>query len=253
MNFLDIISSIEFGYKYTWANRKTILRLALPALILTIACAAVASFASSEASRLTLTLLFLPAFFAQGLMVSVLIRKALLGKQFIKVIPTTEKNLMAGMVSYVLMTLILSFIAWIAETIIMDSQPQITENLNPTILSIGLAAILAASFWSVRIGWIFIPISIGYSPVQYLSKLKGMFSSVIILAIWLGCSLPILGMATLLFTLIKDASQQTIAMVSYVLIPAADMATLIISSIAIAIWLGKVLYKSEQSNSNKKG
>jgi len=100
-------SDIQHGYKTAWAYRKMVARLMLPALIAHFACFAVATYVDASIGKLSIisvTLIFLPALFAQGSMASLLARFSLMGMRGLEVNRHTIKQIMAGTVVYILIT-----------------------------------------------------------------------------------------------------------------------------------------------------
>jgi hypothetical protein len=104
----DVARAVARGCRLAWAGRGLVARVAAPALAANLLCLAAAGAlgASLEADPLRTTLIFLPAFFAEGWAAATLARLAVLGPG--AALARTREGLRArtaGMVAYVLAAL----------------------------------------------------------------------------------------------------------------------------------------------------
>lgn len=204
MASFDFIKAAVKGYQFIWTHRVEWFKFSFPVVFIGVFCELVIIQAGMEENFLRRGLLDLPAVFAQGYFLVELVRYALYGEPFVLWGYTRQSKIEEFKTLYTLRmqdvrrrSLIQAAIAlYVLQVVVADvlmglsalgakkeiapsaqamSQADILSGLPEFILAL---LILFAAIWSVRLGFLYISVSLGYGIRDYLHKLRGLSSSV---------------------------------------------------------------------------
>src|SRR5690606_1781751 len=165
MASFDFIDSAVKGYKFVWAERGYIARLALPLLVIKFASFIFISSTGLEGNVLRQGLVYLPSYFVEGWLLAQLIRLSLFGERW--PVPVTEASkdfvlgrsraVQAGMAVYVMIQMFMTLtLGLIAQNAPAESQrADLPEPTFGTFVA-GIIA-LAVIIWAFRLLWLYIP------------------------------------------------------------------------------------------------
>jgi len=255
----DITRAAARAYQTSWAERRYLVKMALVPFLLKCVCYLLAFSYGQEDNYLRLTLCMLPAYFAEGWMLSHYTRLLFLGhrwpfrpsgdfQQDIPLLRTRARGIMSGLLVYVLINMaigfMLSFIIRIMPT------PGTDPSDIPDSLGFLLIMVLAFSFWGFRLVWLYIPYAVNMDASYYLHALRGPLSSLSIIGVWLMCIMPFFLLVqipgSLLHHLMKDTAGDTVAsFIFIILLMGVDTVKNIISTAGVGYGLQEVLGKDK--------
>jgi hypothetical protein len=219
MKSFDIIKASQAGFLNFWEYRILIVRMSIiPAIIKWISLIAIIIF-DLESNYLRQGLLLLPAYFFEGWLIAFFLRLVIYKENIFLFIgknnPQSGTNkkilddMLAGTLMYVLMNLTAS-LCWGLLFAQEPSQTPLKQESEPNILMFILAMILMYGLlWSVRLSWLHIPVMLGFSLKDYFFSLRGLKSSVAMLATWLICLFPIMLGIFLISDILATLTQHT--------------------------------------------
>lgn len=195
---IDIIDTSALAYKTIWNERTYLVRLALIPILIKLACYIFALSAGFEDNILRLSLCLTPGYFAEGWMLSHLVRLIVLNQRWpfrpsgetaqdIACLKDRASGITAGTLSYVLINL---FIAGFMSGL-MSFGPHETDpaQVSPVALLIALTGFVL-SIWGFKYIWLFIPMAVRASPFDYLTAVRGSMASFPLIGVWIMCFMP---------------------------------------------------------------
>jgi len=267
----DFIECAVNGYRFFWREKPLIARLALPALAIKLTSFMLIYGFALQEEYLTQGLVLIPASFAEGLLIAMLIRMEMFqepplapGKDGAA---DNRKNLiLAAAIGY---TLIKMAVALAASFILAQGLAQLpaegqepsAEEMQQSLVSllIGLGGFVFM-LWSFRLAWLYVPMAMDVPLLHYLKEIRVFPHSMMLLGIWLVCALPVM-LGAIIATqivvgLISAAGLTNPGLLEYVSILAnavAELVVAIISSIAIAyaVYTQTLSKRDNTSNTGK--
>jgi hypothetical protein len=205
MASFDIIESANFGYRFVWRERRYLMTLMTPAIMMTLLCVLLINGFGLEGNYFRQGIVMLPAYFAQGWMLSHMVR-FIFFKQTWPFRPTGDlvkdeavmrdrfQGIMSGTIIYILFRL--------GQHAYMESMLQIipkdalrsAEQMNALTSSQALAMLIMMIFviYAVRFAWIYIPAALNTDLKEYLYKTRGYLTSFFMIGLWLVTWLPVM-------------------------------------------------------------
>lgn len=204
MASFDFIKATIKGYQFVWVHRVELFKFSFPVVFIAVFCEFVIIQAGMEENLLRRGLLDLPAVFAQGYFLVELVRYAIYGEPFVlwgytrrsKIDQFKELYLQrmqdfrrraliqAALILYVLQMVVADVLMGLSALGAQkEGQPPVEAMSQADILA-GLPEViiallfLIAAFWCVRLGFLYVSLSMGYGIREYLHKLRGFSSSV---------------------------------------------------------------------------
>jgi len=216
MASFDIILSAGKGYKFAWEERAYLARLALIPLIFKLVLSVAALQLGWDMHFFRKALLLLPAYFAEGWMLSHVARTVLLGHRWpfqptgnpeidLPALQDRALGIMRGTLVYVLTEfLLMGAGGFLFQTAYFSAQSIQSGSAGPeaTVLSgadietvqTGVAFltlfILFMTVWVFRYLWLYIPAAVNVPLRDFIRKLNGLSTSFLALGLWLVCFLP---------------------------------------------------------------
>jgi hypothetical protein len=201
----DVIESAGKGYSLVWSERSYLMRLALlPALIKLMCFSAVIAF-GWEHAYLRQALVMLPSYFAEGWLLSHLVRFIFFQQRWpfrstgdkekdVATLKDRARGITAGTVFYVLIRFLqnglFAFVREHGEP--LGAAPMETTAQEPSLLIFIIALLmLVFTIWAFRFFWLFIPAALNYSVKRFLQGLGGFSTSVYMVGTWLICFVPL--------------------------------------------------------------
>ena len=236
MSGFDIISAAGNGYVTVWREREWLLRLAAPVLFVKILCMGAISVLGLDQNFVRQAVIMLPSFFIEGWLCVHLVRLIVFGERWTAL--QDSQNIRAGMLVFVLMKFVLSGLAALVS--ISGHAEDITAARNPApALASFLPAILvfAATIWSFRYLWLYIPMAVGQPIRDFLRMLGGFMISLNLIGAWLIGFVPfilVLGVVSGILIPPETPSLSVPVTALLLLIQAAiDTATTLVTTAAI--------------------
>lgn len=197
---IDVIASVDYGYRTLWAERHYLLRLALIPLAVKIVCLGILLALGWEQNPLRLALVMLPSALVEGWMLAHIVRLVFWGQRW-PFVPTGDpaqdlpmlmmraRAIAGGAVFYALIKHAQAGLMFVVQWIHMR-MPQ-TPGQDPDALIAMLAiAILVFGFWAFRWAFLYVPAAAGVGMPVLLRPRGGFGLSLQLIAIWLVCIVP---------------------------------------------------------------
>lgn len=256
MASFDIIESGGKSYKLFWEQRAYLVRLAAIPVLLKILSWNMVLALGWEADYVKQAMVMLPAYFAEGWMVSHFVRLIFFGQTW-PFRPTGNVNkdmeqlhdralgIMRGTLCYVVIQFLMSgLVAIIYE--FMKGQP---ETIDPSTLNaemtftmfFGSCVLLGLIIWGFRFVWYYIPAAVNHPLKSFNFKIREFNTSFYILGVWLICFVPLVFLYNIFLSEVfpsagKDAGNfATIKIVR-------DMCTQIMDTVIVFITTGGIAY-----------
>ncbi len=212
----DIITASAKAYKNTWAIRHYILKLAIVPFVLRLFCFTMAiTYASGNFTYFML--IMLPALFAEGWMLSHLVRFQVLGQIWpfrpsgdmesdIAMLETRARGVLGGMIVFVLINMTVRLFSELIRLYMLPYMPvEGAEQVEiPVAVAITSIFLLGFMIWGFRLLWLYIPYALNMGGMTYLSALKGIQTSFAMFTVWIICGLPFVAMVVMASGLIGD-------------------------------------------------
>lgn len=207
MASFDFVKVTVEGYRFAWRSRTDLVKFAFPVVFVGVFCSLMVIYTGNESNVLRRGLIMLPAFFAQGFFFAELARYTLFAEPFVLWGYTRRSRIDAfgqlyherqadfwrksriqgSMVIYVLLNVVNSALEGVSDLVKQAqgepppafSGPLTLTDLPALFFSSALfALVLVFALWSVRLGFLSVGFSAGYSIKAYFRTLKGLYSSV---------------------------------------------------------------------------
>lgn len=200
MASFDIIDASGRSYRLVWQERHYLAQLAaVPMLVKLVTYMAIIAL-SWEKNFARQALLFLPSYLADGWMLAHFTRLVLLDQRWpfrpsgnagidMNVLQDRTRGILGGMVTH---TLIKFLMAGAIGVVVATGFAIETAHQPPSLLTAALMmGFLAATLWSFRLMWLYIPVSVGYPVRRFLRDVHGYMASLYMIGVWLVCFLPV--------------------------------------------------------------
>ncbi len=209
----DVTDSAMKGYTLVWNERAYLFRLAIFPLFIKFVCATTVIVNGFEFDFIKHALLMLPSYFADGWVMSHLVRLIYLDQRWpfrptgnaqtdMTVLRDRAGGIMAGTVFFALIEFLktgLMGFMFVAATPPGKTPAQLPEAVaatpmapsSPYTVLVGLALIVL-TIWMVRYLWLYIPAAAGFSGREFLRRVGGLMGSIRLLGVWMICTVPIL-------------------------------------------------------------
>lgn len=210
MKPLDVITSVDFGYRLIWRERRYLLRLAAVPLLVKVICLLVLSAFGWEQNYLRMGLVMLPSFFTEGWMLAHITRLIFFDqrwpfrssgdrKQDEAFLLDRAYGVMLGTMFYVVIKFLLAGgVALLAAFQVMAqadlaAMSQQAAPAEPSFLAF-LAAVsfLVVTAWGFRFVFLYVPAAAGMTSDIILRTRQGMLMSLQMMGIWLVSTVPFL-------------------------------------------------------------
>lgn len=207
MASFDIIDASGRAYRLIWAERAYLARLAFVPLVIKIVCFGIVLAAGWQDRFLLQALVMLPSYFADGWMVSHLVRLIYLGQRWpfrpsgdaardAEMLQTRASALYAGTLAFVVTKyLITGYTAFIYGLSLQFREHQ--DNPDPGIAT-ALLIIMIVTIWAFRFIWLYIPVALEYPLKRFIGALRGYRLSFQMMGVWLVCFVPVFALFQIL-------------------------------------------------------
>lgn len=195
----DIIAPTIKAYRFSWAERHYLVRLVMVPLLLKIAGYMAGFSMGYQDNQIALTLCLLPAYFAEGWMLSHFVRLLALGHRWpfkptgnfeadLAVLRIRARGVMSGLVSYVIINMALGGIMAMMMTVMPESSED--PGAVPPQMGVAILMILVSFVWLFRLTWLYIPLALNMSGEKYLIAVRGYLTSFPMIGVWILCVVP---------------------------------------------------------------
>ena len=211
----DVTDSAMQGYALIWKERAYLLRLAIFPLLIKFVCATTVIMNGYEFDFIKQSLLMLPSYFADGWVMSHLVRLIFLDQRWpfrptgnsqtdMATLRDRAGGIMAGTVCFALLEFLKTGLIGVMfmaatppgttpEAMLAGGavDPAASTTSSPYTAVMGMALIVL-TIWMIRYLWLYIPAAAGFSGRAFLRRVGGMMGSIRLLGVWMICSIPIL-------------------------------------------------------------
>ncbi len=212
----DIISAAGRAYQTSWSERRYLLRLAAFPFLIKLVCLVLAGALASDGNLLRFYLIMIPAYIAEGWMLSHYVRFLTLGQRWpfrpsgdmdadMEQFAGRLRGVLSGMIVYTLINMGIGLFTAVAAYYLAPYMPSAAdEEIAEVPAGIALFSLLSIVFlfWGIRLLWLYVPFAMNLGAKGYLHTLRGFNTSVYMIGLWLACLLPffiILQLAAALF------------------------------------------------------
>lgn len=206
MKPLDVINSVDFGYRLTWTERRYLTRLAIAPMIIKFICLAAVIQLGWGRQYFAAALVMLPSFFADGWMFSHLSRLVFLDQRWpfrssgnagqdSALLNDRAYGVMAGVLFFVLSKFLLSGLVASLSGAQMAAQTQISNgqlHSDPTgITMLAALGLLALTLWGFRFVFLYIPAAAGFGTRILTRSSRSFILSLQMMGVYLVAFVPL--------------------------------------------------------------
>tara|TARA_R110001592_G_scaffold3525_6_gene19820 strand:- start:15291 stop:16118 length:828 start_codon:yes stop_codon:yes gene_type:complete len=275
MASFDFVDAAAKSYELLWRERSYLVRVAAPVVFVKMACMLAIHVLYIEDQFLLSGLIKLPGFILEAILAVGLIRYVLYKEPIFiagRSITAPETRtpsaryagpmsptqcVQAGFAMYLLIILCqTAFAGWFNDyAAMLQAQDMKPVPIEPTIwhAMIGLS-LLWVGVWMFRLGWLYIPVAMGYSFTAFLRRIKGLSVSFYIFATWFICTLPILilyaGVVNILGLAIPEGVGIDIVLNTAVA-AAAEITMVALQVVAMTYGITEILSSDDQKKSEQ--
>ena len=212
MASFDFVDAAAKAYEFVWRERAYISRVAIPVIFVKIACALMIFVLGLQNKYLLSGLIAMPAHVVEAIFIVGLIRYVLYRESMFvwgRTIPAPESDqkpllysdpmsrgrcLQAGFAFYLLIKVILLGFSGMMLDYSQTIDPAAQGEPPPPTLwgALFFLSLLWLMVWSFRLLWLYIPVTMGFSFVKFMNKIKGFNISLSMFSAWFICYMPII-------------------------------------------------------------
>jgi hypothetical protein len=257
---VDIIEASGKAYQKVWYERAYLWKLAMVPILIKLVCEVTVLSLGLQTEFLKQGLVMIPAYMAEGWMLSHFVRLIFLGNRWpfkptgdfdadMKKLQVRARGILGGMVIYTLIKMVMiGFVAFSYG--LMDGLEGGAKSDEPGGALFLLSLVLFAGFvWLFRCVWLYVPVALNYPIRLYMKRLEGLGTSLWLIGVWLICFLPVFFVFGLLVSMIftgagdgSSAGMQFIFSVTRVMI---DTLLSLVTTAGICYALAEMLGASE--------
>jgi len=198
MASIDIITTASFAYKKTWDERAYLFPMVVLPLLIKFFFYNLAEIFVDGDNILRFSIFMLPAYFAEGWLLSHWARTIMLGHRWPfkptgndeednKKLSERARGVLGGAVAFTLINILMGgYFHLFTSFIPLDMNPQEAE---PSVAIMGVLMMIS-TFLLFRYIWFYIPLSANISPRYFFEKVKPLRVTYQMIGIWLVCFIP---------------------------------------------------------------
>lgn len=193
----DFVECASKAYGYVWHNRQEVLRISGALLAFKIFSFFIVIALQLDENLLRQGLILLPSHLFEGWVIAHIMINALTSEEsdaYKIAAPDSEadfkRRVLSSALIYVLLKLILSFLAGITFMDMQSAADHTPAEPGPGLFFMSTMLIIFL-VWSFRFLWLYIPVLLGKTPIEFLIKIKPLSSSLYMLGLWVMCFVPI--------------------------------------------------------------
>lgn len=212
----NVVHSALMGFKTVWEERAYLLKLALVPLLVKFACTMAVFTLDIPLMSFQHVLIMVPSYFVEGWFLAQFLRTILTGERWPMKLPnppqekdiafmlTRARGLLACLLAFTLIMMLHSGAAIILNDIkeAMPTDPQDMPS-GSSLLMLALAvALIFGTLWMFRIIWLYIPLVILAPVTSFLKDIKGVMTSIHLIALWVLSMVPVMFLSMLTSSLL---------------------------------------------------
>lgn len=260
MKPLDVVNSVDYGYRLAWAERGYLVRLAAVPFLVKLLCLMILQQLGWSHDYVRTAIVMLPSYFTEGWMLAHISRLVFLGQRWpfrptgqitqdLNVLEDRAYGIMGGTVCYVLIQFLMCGFLSVLVGAQEAAKAQMATGQPPgdvtTFSMLGAMLLLVGTLWCFRLMFLYIPLSVGLGSRMIVRAPQSFMLSLKIMAIWLVCFVPPVLIAVYLTAALApdtmDAANFPLRLVLVLLQVVADTLVAIIGTAAIASGLKEMI------------
>jgi hypothetical protein len=263
----DFVETSMMGYGLAWKERTYLGRLASIPLFIKFVCAVTVISLGWETDYFKQAIIMTPSYFAEGWLLSHMIRLIFLGQRWpfrptgdekkdMEVIEDRAHGIMAGTVTYALIQFLITgvYAAFANESGgEVSSEVGVSYHLIMVLVSF---AFLIFTIWAFRFIWVYIPCALNYSLRSFARHVRGLSTSFYMLGTWMICSLPTAMVMVVVILSLRAPGAGSGAMITeFTIVMFQVLMTTVISIIStagICYSIQELVLKSDKASVNDK-
>ena len=198
MASFDMILAVGHAYQRTWLERSYLMRMALIPLLIKYICYTISLTYIGPDNIIRVSLVMLPAYFAEGWLLAHWARTIILGHRWpfrpsgdekadLVQLHERGRGIVSGMVAFTLINLLMAgYFAFFMSYIPLDMDP---KTADPKIAGIGIF-MMVSSLLLFRFVWSYIPLAVNYPFQEFVKKMKSLGPTFPMIGLWLVCFVP---------------------------------------------------------------
>lgn len=231
----NIMDAAGYGFYRVWDERVYLLKLAMIPLLIKFACMIAIMVLEIEGNILRQGLILFPGVLAEGWVLAQFLRTLLKGERWPTILPADiddkildkllmrARGIVAATLAYGLISLALYMIRYLAFGLVLGdfqaSQDDVSDflarpelgsqekaDMNPWMIFPLLLSVVAL-LWGFRLLWVYIPLSILMPVDEYLTKIRGIMSSVKMIILYFCTMVPVMFVLIVISRLVFGISE----------------------------------------------
>lgn len=199
----DFIEASMKGYKLVFEQASYLTRIAIVPVLIKFVCFVTILSLQWEQQYIRQAIVMLPAYFAEGWLLSHLVRFIFLGQRWpfrpsgdekkdMEVMEDRAQGIMAGTIVYALTKFLLTglFALLSREAPVPVDQAAAPPDYSLIVMAVS-AAFLVFTVWAFRFLWLYIPVAVNFPIRSFLKGIEGYNTSFYMIGTWLVCFFPL--------------------------------------------------------------
>lgn len=198
MASFDFVTAAGNAYLKTWQERHYLFQMVLVPLVVKFICYAVAVFYLDTENIIRISLVMLPAYFAEGWFLAHWVRTIVLDhrwpfrssgneKKDLELLKERGRGIIGATVTFALVNFLMGgYFAFFMSYIPLDADPQ---QADPKIALVGIS-LLVTALMLFRFLWLYVPLAINYPLESVMAKLRFFGITFPLMGVWLLCFVP---------------------------------------------------------------
>lgn len=231
----NIMDAAGYGFYRVWGERVYLLKLATIPLLIKFACMIAVMVLEIEGNILRQGLILFPGVLAEGWVLAQFLRTLLKGERWPTILPADiddkildkllmrARGIVAATLAYGLISLALYMIRYLAFGLMLGdfqathddvsdllARPELGSqekaDMNPWMIFPLLLSVVGL-LWGFRLLWVYIPLSILMPVDEYLTKIRGIMSSVKMIILYFCTMVPVMFVLIVISRLVFGISE----------------------------------------------
>lgn len=218
----NTIDCAQYAYQLVWRERRYLMKLALVPLVIKLAFFMLSLMYGESGNIIRMSLLLIPAYFAEGWMLCHFVRLMTNGQRWpyvlsgddakdLKAAKERGRPLLAGIIGFVLINLSIAMYFHVFSTLMppefVAGEVMDPEDVPPGMF-LNMTLMMTFVLLAFRFVWLYVPLAARMNPLNYIRKTNGIGLSARMVGLWLLCFVPTMVTMQMILSIFISADMQ---------------------------------------------
>ena len=254
MASFDFVECTTRAFSFVWKERSEVVRLSAMVIAIKVVSFIALILFELQDNLLRQGILLIPSYYLEGVVIARLVIVATQTHERMNA-DNLQASLQASAIIYLLIKMALSFVTGMTA-FTQGTMPDTTSSEPTMSLFVVAFFILLLMIWSFRFLWLYVPIALGYSLIDFMRKFKSFSSSLYMIGLWIMCMVPVgffmvicIELLAMIFPPIGDEKSMVLKLGIAFVQAIADYGLALVSSIGMAYGIHSVFNNENKTTS----